>query len=269
MYDHTRLACRCPGAEPCESLCFEIKPKWGFLPVQSREWPVKLTVDRFTMHQVWKKHVDGSLAPVSRYRPLDLFSRDRARVLSALRDLAETPHNNFRVFKNGRHVFPGDSQLELCDVVKDVEQVLDALADILHSESVLSKVQRAQNVGGEWDIEAVWPYFNEMLEKRLTLHELYVGGLPHGPARDCVEIVRRFLISCTARDCSIMIALSRCPSAQGLGRTKAWEYDIAVCDLDSKPLGKMRHYFEIDRDICAYYTRLVSKNNHNNNGLLT
>lgn len=63
------------------------------------------TASKFRMQQVWKVS-KGKALRASAYCPLDLFHGDDTCRRRALRGLAQTPHNNFRVFARGAPPFP-------------------------------------------------------------------------------------------------------------------------------------------------------------------
>ena len=56
------------------------------------------------MKQEAKLH-EGEIETISKYCPLDLFSGDLSRMKRALHDLYESPHNRFKVFKNGQLIY--------------------------------------------------------------------------------------------------------------------------------------------------------------------
>ena len=48
---------------------------------------------------------EGDIDCISKYCPLDLFSGDLGRMKRALFDLYESPHNRFKIFKNGQLIY--------------------------------------------------------------------------------------------------------------------------------------------------------------------
>eukprot|EP00808_Paulinella_micropora_P008285 g60385.t1 len=87
-----------PGRDAQQGvLCVEIKPKWGFLPVPTYVKPIKTQVCRYCLHQQLK-HVQGDIARVSDYCPLDLFAASPARIAKAVWSLLHDPQNNLRLF---------------------------------------------------------------------------------------------------------------------------------------------------------------------------
>lgn len=83
---------------------FEIKPKWGLLPVTGSVADVKRSNCRFCMHQFLKLK-QGKWTKKSSYCPIDLFSGCHTRMKSALHNLYTCPQNNFCIFKNGQRIW--------------------------------------------------------------------------------------------------------------------------------------------------------------------
>lgn len=156
---------------------------------------------------------------------------------------------------------PTSSMLEALDDDEALRtRLLTGLAEILRTTQLLERVKSAQQLPPVTDIELVYPIFRRVpadLIKNLRLDRL-------DEAEDAfpsdLEIVRRFVVSCTARDCSLMITMSTCPrpKTKPAGRTRdgAFAFDLAVVDLDPKPVEKMTHYFETDRKIAELYEEL-------------
>jgi len=276
MSDSARVPCGCGNkVAPCASYCFEIKPKWGFLCTEETEWEVKRRIDRFTMHQQLKKAMDPK-AEISEYCPLDLFHGGREGILKSLQRLERTPQNNLRLFVDGKLVFPAHPHLSLKKALGgaqsdvDPDELFAGIAEALSKEDVLHRLLRAQTIGPLNDIESVYPIYMDMVKRGEPVGDIHFGynvksapTVPPVSAEDRAEIVKRFLISCTARDCSLMITFSSCrnPTRVPLGQCLAgkYNYEITVVDLDAKPIAKMHHYFEVDQEIAKNYTEFIER----------
>mmetsp|Transcript_23130 Transcript_23130/g.50520 ORF Transcript_23130/g.50520 Transcript_23130/m.50520 type:complete len:422 (+) Transcript_23130:97-1362(+) len=208
------------------TICFELKIKCGFCPDSPFvTHEVKKRVDRFTMHQQLKNS-QGKLDTVSRYSPVDLFSYDEPRVIKALQALVATPQNNFRMFVDGALVFPDKkghgSKQGLEEILKKYPQVrggvdglLTELAEVLVREPLLDRIKKVQMLD-DCDIEGTWPLYQKIVERNERVLPLADGKAifprdpPKQPPTDAVtqhDTVRRFMLSCTAKDCSVMLSL--------------------------------------------------------------
>ncbi|KAL5215516.1 hypothetical protein ABZP36_006917 [Zizania latifolia] len=275
-----------PRGSSC--IAVEIKAKCGFLPSSeyiSNENAIKKQVTRYKMHQHLKFHL-GEISKISNYDPLDLFSGSKERIHMAIKSFFSTPQNNFRIFANGSIVFGGmgggadsvhPNETEKCleDLSKvtglQISDFIELLSEAIFESGVLSKLLAAQKLD-DHDIEgAIHLYYNiisqpclvcrsitdaELLRKYSTLHSL--------PLDQSQKIVRDFLISATAKDCSLMISFQ--PRRSGstdseydsifLGSVnQIYDYKVYFIDLDVKPLDKMVHYFKLDQKIVSFYTK--------------
>jgi len=122
--------------------------------------------------------------------------------------------------------------------------------------------------------------------------------LAHGTAEEvlakCKEsedfamhILRRFLLSASAKDCSLMLAFKPVSSGEveaaanvsassneGLvtvpkdisatGTEQHYRYRIGVVDVDPKPISKMQYYFSLDTDIVNHYKKKKQLHHHHN-----
>mmetsp|Transcript_5079 Transcript_5079/g.13034 ORF Transcript_5079/g.13034 Transcript_5079/m.13034 type:complete len:428 (+) Transcript_5079:87-1370(+) len=291
MTDNTSLP---GGAGP--SVCFELKLKWGFVPATCPfvTHEVKKRVNRFVMHQQLK-FAQGKLDTLSRYSPMDLFSYEPKRVRAALDALVATPQNNFRMFVNGVMVYPDDhghgSQEAFASVVSQypnlassVDSLLDSLAAILVSEPLLDRIRTLQTFD-DCDIEGALPAYQAIVDRGEAVLPLADGEtlLPReapttapSTPEEQHETVRRFMLSCTAKDCSTMIVLKPAPVAVSTDNeapdfrslppelegervvtaAHGFNYSIAAVDLDPKPLAKMPKYFKEDAKIAEHYAKL-------------
>ncbi|KAF8447781.1 inositol-pentakisphosphate 2-kinase, partial [Boletus edulis BED1] len=119
-------------------LAIEIKPKWGFLPnsahLSQETAEIKTSTCRFCMHTRFK-FKDGDVS--TRYCPLDLFSKDDARVRRAIRDLwggwvqSNGSLNNMRLFVSGKMIRPSELYSSLGEFLAVSTEVHEALATAL------------------------------------------------------------------------------------------------------------------------------------------
>uniref|UniRef100_A0A0E0PF72 Inositol-pentakisphosphate 2-kinase IPK1 n=2 Tax=Oryza TaxID=4527 RepID=A0A0E0PF72_ORYRU len=267
--DHTLFSGN-PRGSSC--IAVEIKAKCGFLPSSeyiSKENSIKKQVTRYKMHQHLKFHL-GEISKTSEYDPLDLFSGSKERIHMAIKSFFSTPQNNFRIFVDGSLVFGGmgggadsvhPNETEKC--LEDLSKVtglqlsdfIELLSEAIFKSGVLGKLLATQKLD-DHDIEgAIHLYYNiisqpclvcksitdtELLRKYSTLHSL--------PLDKSEKIVRDFLISATAKDCSLMISFR--PRQSGTTDSEydsvfldsvnqSYDYKAYFIDLDVKPLDKM------------------------------
>ncbi|XP_058058663.1 inositol-pentakisphosphate 2-kinase [Anopheles bellator] len=96
---------------PYQTYCVEIKPKQGWFSYELCDnipVPGLATGDlrkcRYCFLQYLKLQ-QKSIAKISKYCPLDLFSGKPIRVLHAVKGLIGAPQNNFKLLKNGKIVY--------------------------------------------------------------------------------------------------------------------------------------------------------------------
>ncbi|WOH00724.1 hypothetical protein DCAR_0520098 [Daucus carota subsp. sativus] len=291
-----------PGSVFNKEFCItvEIKPKCGFLPVSdliADENSVKKSISRFQMHQALKFH-QGKISELSKYDPLDLFSKSIERVNKALTDLYLTPQNNFRVFLNGSLVYGGlggvpssnnhltgetFEELLKCVIQSDdgsrTTKFLELIAETVFRSRLLDRLLKAQMLD-TLDIEgAIHAYYNAVsqsckvcskfrqVEEKLA--ERY-AGIHSDPFSKSLKVVKDYLIAATAKDLSMMISLR--PTDKGdleslddtviLKSTRqSFKYKASFLDLDRKPLKKMEYYYELDQKIVRSYSQ-ISKTTH-------
>ncbi|XP_028087950.1 inositol-pentakisphosphate 2-kinase-like isoform X1 [Camellia sinensis] len=275
----------------------EIKqPKCGFLPVSrfiSEENAVKKSISRFKMHQSLKLH-HREISEISEYDPLDMFSGSNDRVHNAMKALFVTPQNNFRVFLNGSLIFGGlgggaDSTSCMIgeafeDVLKCVIRANDGLRtmNFLHlvteavfQSGLLDRLLKVQKLD-IFDIEgAIHAYYDIVSQPCMVCRDLGEDKLANMytylhsmPLDESLKIVRDYLIAATAKDLSIMICFRsredgdvKSPySGVFLESTKqSFDYKASFIDLDMRPLKKMEHYYELDKQIVSFYTQVVNR----------
>eukprot|EP00238_Polyblepharides_amylifera_P004247 CAMPEP_0196596892 /NCGR_PEP_ID=MMETSP1081-20130531/88526_1 /TAXON_ID=36882 /ORGANISM="Pyramimonas amylifera, Strain CCMP720" /LENGTH=267 /DNA_ID=CAMNT_0041922091 /DNA_START=156 /DNA_END=959 /DNA_ORIENTATION=+ len=254
------------------------------------------------MHQQLKAseaRAHGKKCVVSKYDPLELFSYSPALVKESLEHMLDTPQNNIRVFADQKLIFAegisgGKSALD--QILKNenfhgsADTFLDVVVEILTREPLFNRVRSAQMMD-DMDIEAVYPVYKLLLESKPgVVNDLeqyaYLNNslLPREPPQTIptetaaqIELIQRFMIATTAKDCSVMITFRETDQSPSPLRTfidiptsedknyervvtdlAGWEYAISIVDLDPKPLDKMQHYFDLDEKIATKYSKSLS-----------
>ncbi|KAG2318684.1 hypothetical protein Bca52824_011897 [Brassica carinata] len=276
-----------------------IWPKCGFLPSSSfiaEENVIKKSVTRFEMHQVLKLQ-DNEISEISEYDPLDLFSGSKDRIHKAIRALYATPQNNFRVFLNGSLVFGGlgggtckttskveqDFEHLLKDIIKTKDgpranHFIELVAETVYTSGVLDHlldVQKLDKYNIEGAIHVYYDLINQPckvckeLEKSTASLTHQFSSMHSIPMAEKVNVLKEFLISATAKDCSVMISfrstndvISRSSSHSNLHLESAkqeFDYKVHFIDLDMRPLKKMEVYYELDKKIMNTYLEMMKK----------
>ncbi|XP_065882022.1 inositol-pentakisphosphate 2-kinase-like [Euphorbia lathyris] len=276
----------------------EIKPKCGFIPdsrfIAERN-AIKKKITRFRIHQVLKLQ-QQEVSELSQYDPLDIFSNSKEKIYKAVNDLFITPQNNFRIFLNGSLILGGlggstnkTSKLveeAFEDALKGVIEADDGLrttsflelvAETLYGSKVLDRLVEAQKLDN-YDIEgAIHAYYDMISQPCMVCRELDEGvpntytSLHSIPMDESLKIVRDYLISATAKDCSMMISF-RPKEGGDLGSpygsiylqptNQNFDYKVNFLDLDLKPLKKMEEYYEKDKKIVDMYVQMEENQNH-------
>lgn len=274
----------------------EIKPKGGFLPISefiAEENAVKKRVPRFKMHQVLKFH-QGKISQISKYDPLDMFSGSKERVKKAIESLFQTPQNNFRVFLNGSLIYGSmgsvsqktsvtvnqefQDGLKHAILAKDgmhIKYFLELVAESIFKSGLLDRLLELQKLD-VFDIEGAIHAYYDIACKPCKICQEGGNKLParysklHSMSRDeKLKVVRDYLISATGKDISMMIAfrarenkdMKPLASSVFLEPTnQVFNYKVSFVDLDMKPLEKMEHYYELDRQIVSCYCKMRKHN---------
>lgn len=202
------------------------------------------------------------ISKTSEYNPLDLFSESKERISMAIKSFFSTPQNNFRIFVNGSLAFggmgggadsvhPADTDKCIEDLSKvsglELPDFTELLSETIFRSGVLGKLLTTQKLD-DHDIEgAIHLYYNiilqpclvcknltdvELLRKYTLLHSL--------PLDKSLKIVRDFLISATAKDCSLMISFR--PKENGSTDSeydsvflesvkRTYEYKVCHCEI--------------------------------------
>ncbi|XP_048252724.1 inositol-pentakisphosphate 2-kinase-like [Haliotis rufescens] len=149
---------------------------------------------------------------------------------------------------------------------------------------VLERICSIQKLD-DLDIENIYPLYHR-LQARLKDHptdrihwgldgpytrDLWMMGsevkasVPVSSLEFAVEKVKRFLISKTVQDCSIIVALQ--PVKPGVSEENSiihfndayYRYSIELVDLDPKPFDKIEQYYRQDMDIVHAYQETIGK----------
>ncbi|KAL9394991.1 hypothetical protein Peur_014276 [Populus x canadensis] len=292
MSDHSLFPGGVLGDGSCISV--EIKPKCGFLPsskFMAEGNSVKRSTTRFRMHQILKLR-EQEISELSEYDPLDLFSGSKERIHKAIKDLYNTPQNNFRVFLNGSLIFGGSGGgtektnavvgKAFEDMLEGIIQAKDGLrtmsfiqlvGETVYCSRVLDELLEVQKFDN-FDIEgAIHAYYNIVSQPCAVCQQLDEAGLPHRCSSlhsihmdESLKIVKDYLIAATAKDCSLMISFR--PTEDGefgspyshvylQSTNQSFNYKVNFIDLDLRPLKKMEDYYELDKKILNSYSRIL------------
>jgi len=249
-----------------KSVCLEIKPKFGSIlccdTIQDpRQRHLKHSKSRYSLHQTLKLQ-QGLIQAKSEYEPLDLFSRDAARMHQAIVALLQNPQNNLKAFIGGERLTCQHTMShKVCEILfgENAQEATDMIASLVSSilwqESVLEHILAVQNKCS-YDVQAV----EKMLE-----HLIQNSSIISDEERNRILcILAEYCESATAKDCSIMITMARDDGAEGKlqdstrpcehgaislpGRAgAACRYRITVVDLDRKSLAKIKSHANLDR----------------------
>ncbi|XP_024030275.1 inositol-pentakisphosphate 2-kinase isoform X2 [Morus notabilis] len=292
LSDHSLFPSGTPEGEPC--ICVEIKPKCGFLPISEfigEGNAIKRSVPRYRMHQSLKLH-EGEISAFSDYDPLDLFSGSKDKIHKAIKDLFSSPQNNFRVFLDGSLIFGalGATADSTNFVIQEAFEValkgviwgdqglrtkafLQLLSETIYTSGVMDRLLKVQELD-DIDIEgAIHAYYNIISEPCMVCRDLEEEKVAHRYSSlhsisldESLKIVKNFLIAATAKDCSLMMSFrlrkegiseSSYNSVSLKSTNQTFDYKVCFIDLDLKPLGKMKEYYEKDKKIVSCYTRMV------------
>jgi len=256
MVDHSRLPRGWGSSQP--TVCVELKPKAGIHDATLGQ-PCRFCLHQLVkpfegddplarrMRQVWRTGLtfttEESLAArvrlegsVSDYCPQDLFSRQPARVETAIAALARQPGNNMRVFVDGVPLPPAGLQLPEAVAATLAPYpawctggasatawtvVAAALVQSLVEDDVLQRILEAQALdhGGPTQlldrVRARFPHCTSAPD----LMEALVAQLP--PDDPLRQQATTYMQAATAKDCSLLIAMGVLPPLDIAGGAEA------------------------------------------------
>jgi inositol-pentakisphosphate 2-kinase len=283
------------------TICIEIKPKSGADARCATAHPGRAAAAagraRFALRQLLKL-ARGEVAAPSGYAPAELFSDEPRRVAAALAALMASPQNNLGLFVDGRAVAIAGGGAPAAAALDAAAAALGAaagdgtpaapraalaalLAAALAQEGALAGVRAAQAACGH-DVEGVYRLYRSLVNLPVeaepadaahaqgpgpdAAHAAAVAALLARPRADALRVLRSYLISATAKDCALMVALRRAlpgaaPRAQAnfaaagvvacAAAGGAFRYRVAVVDLDLKPLAKVAAHRRLDAELAA------------------
>uniref|UniRef100_A0A182VTF0 Inositol-pentakisphosphate 2-kinase n=1 Tax=Anopheles minimus TaxID=112268 RepID=A0A182VTF0_9DIPT len=212
-------------------------PDVAFLP----KWLYPARVRDFG--QLQKK----SIAKISKYCPLDLYSGKPLRVLQAVKGLIGAPQNNFKILKNGkivyddkreksmfnrilREMFPRDGRTKderstiFINLIKEI-LLKDFTTNDEHCDRKLLSIKKDRKKSSISAIDAStltksrtdpYSYIDDMYEKYMNYKEdtVYDGHTSTTWPKEsfCTEYLseeEKYQLGATALDCSIMITFRR------------------------------------------------------------
>jgi len=297
------------------TIAIELKPKWGSYSqcptIHPNHKSIKATTTRYQLLQRYKRAVLKTIAEESNYDPVDLFSLQKDRMRHALVSLFQIPHNNLTLFRNGDRIernttttttnnnnqWEDEMNAFVDGVFPDWKGLLDTIIQILLQEKVLKNILKAQNICG-MDIEGVYRVYDAFIRKggggdsrpsighvatddgeddqHIAAQKQQIESLSE---QEACKILQNYLISSTARDCGVIIALQKIQrdgdneeeiesdtgvpqTEMAVGRIKVRDcdvrYRVTVIDLDRKALEKIPKHYELDQALMKF-ARQVSK----------
>jgi inositol-pentakisphosphate 2-kinase len=256
------------------SLCWEIKPKWGFLQPDA-------PACRFCMHQVLK-------GESSQYCPLDLFSESKSRKARSLEYLKRSPQNNLKFFCNGKQC-ELDSADEMFMEISSDSTWKEFLANVLAQEQEVLNTIRIIQKRDYVDVQNLYPLF---VRSGVTIEEIETGilgetwiesfiqrcvgsdessaspatvlktvlrksqeelKLEEADKASIVELVQDYIISMIAKDLSLMITVGKAED----GTVK---HQLGIVDIEFKSAKKLKHWYELDQEIRGTFKEYLKKN---------
>ncbi|KAH9819294.1 inositol-pentakisphosphate 2-kinase [Melampsora americana] len=291
-------------------MAFEIKPKWTFLPpsiesLKPDHREIKSGYCRTCIYRTVRATSASSeedLNPYytskTRFCPLMLFgSSDLKTVRDAVGRLycewisAATPnslgrptgsedhrpsqlHNNFRVFRNGLMVKPGEMELD--------EKTLDLLAIGIHQSSGMRRLDELQRRLDPIDLDGISgllaskPHDADLdrpielteFEALLPLITSQMSAAEYNVSFEKLTIRQKvvlYMLSMTLKDCSVFIRIIKTQGQQSSDEElssassaqSSQKVEIKMIDLDLKPLSRLKKYIARDTEVLSHFKQLL------------
>ncbi|CAD6195838.1 unnamed protein product [Caenorhabditis auriculariae] len=245
------------------TITIEVKPKQGFFQNHPN---FNVPYCNNCILQI-EKCGSGRFSEMYDFCPLDLYSGNYGRMRHSLESLFRDPHRNLRVFVNGYLVhcdkktveqsdfdetfFP-DRRAKLDDLYHALCLVLSGSDENspfqLHDSSVLGQILTAQKIdsiglGRAFSLYNALPgnVKAEILDKT-RLARKGLDAILSPAKNDAQNLIERYLVSATMKDCSIMVSLKLVSPSSGeypsdvvtLANGTRFAYSIKIVDLDPK-----------------------------------
>lgn len=181
--------------------------------------------------------------------------------ISQGRSYCEASAFNKELVRNGKHKLESSGLPRGCLLYKTLQaQMLDML-DIEGLYPLYSRVEQYLEEFPEErsTLQIDGPYNEAFYEKLLDL-----SLEDDGTVAFALTKVQQYRIAMTAKDCSIMIALSPCLQDECseqrpvvLTSKSRFTFSVSVLDLDLKPYESIPHQYKLDGEIVNYYLKNV------------
>ncbi|KFP37126.1 Inositol-pentakisphosphate 2-kinase, partial [Chlamydotis macqueenii] len=181
--------------------------------------------------------------------------------ISQGRSYCEASAFNKELVRNGKHKLESSGLPRGCLLYKTLQaQMLDML-DIEGLYPLYSRVEQYLEEFPEErsTLQIDGPYNEAFYEKLLDL-----STEDDGTVAFALTKVQQYRIAMTAKDCSIMIALSPCLQDECseqrpvvLTSKSRFTFSVSVLDLDLKPYESIPHQYKLDGKIVNYYLKNV------------
>uniref|UniRef100_A0A1L8DLX9 Inositol-pentakisphosphate 2-kinase n=1 Tax=Nyssomyia neivai TaxID=330878 RepID=A0A1L8DLX9_9DIPT len=248
-----------------ETFCVEIKPKQGWIFPQATftallpEYTAQLC--RYCAMQ-YLKLTKKTIKRVSNYCPIDLFSGDRDRMLTALRGLVETPQNNFRMWRSGQLIFGDGINNGLQDALQDImlqgdpsqnlnnflQLLLAAILNdstgstvpngILPPGSILKQILDVQIFARDNLAIAMESVVDEE-QSFGNIERILAKGQRSEDWLASLSGVEKYFLGATALDCSLMITFQKvsCGDTEHILQVAGERFAISMTIMDLDPKG--------------------------------
>ncbi|KAJ1327312.1 hypothetical protein BSLG_010654 [Batrachochytrium salamandrivorans] len=267
------------GDGPISSFAIEIKPKWGFQPLEAQG-----NMCRFCAHQILKSRQTGGVP--SQYCPLLLFSSSKDHIEEAIRSLLKTPNNNIKLFAEGGPVEYSQFTLALDTFFGSTQAFVDLTSDCLLRHPLLSALQHYQRSFhlDPFKIQAlldelpdsivdiidtllvehiqsileicsnfhVAPHLKHTHQQDIYQHDVLKSTYPE--TFESIYFICKSLISMTLKDASIVLVFDKQSGERAVKLNR-----VRLIDMDPKSINSLPKWIALQRDINEYVPYYTTK----------